>query len=58
MDDILVMISVWTDKVGSRSETRVAFDRSEWDAMSEYERNLVCRDEMMEMIDWDYEVVE
>ena len=57
MDDIEIIVSVRTDIVGSKVETTVSFDREEWEGMSEEERDSACRDEIFNLIEWDYEVI-
>ena len=57
MDDIEIIVSVRTDMVGSKAETTISFDREEWEGMSEEEREAACRDEMFNLIEWDYEVI-
>jgi hypothetical protein len=53
-------IRVWvkTDKVGSKSETFIRVNKEEWKNMWEQDREELCRVVMLDMIEWNYEVVE
>ncbi len=57
MDKIKVKVSVSTWKVGSQTETELEFNRDEWEEMSDEERDDICREQMFELIEWNYEVV-
>lgn len=56
MDDVEIIVSVSTNKVGSKCEETIAFDREDWESMSEQEQEEVCRDEIFQMIEWNYEI--
>lgn len=53
-DQITITVSVSTNRVGSRTEREITFDRLEWESMTEKERDEVCLDTMFEMIEWNY----
>jgi hypothetical protein len=57
-------IKVWakTNNLGSKVETEIEIDESEFEDMSDFEREQYiedsARDAMFNLISWDYEVVE
>jgi hypothetical protein len=55
-ETITVRVYVRTNKIGSECDTELEFDRDEWEAMSEQEREDACRDAVWNMAEWNYEV--
>lgn len=57
-ENIKIKVSVSTNKVKSLCESFVSIEAEDWNEMSEDEREEFCRDEMFQMIDWNYEIVD
>lgn len=55
---IKIRYFVETNKVGSRVERFVEFDKEDWDEMSESEKDEMMQEYMFELISWDYKVIE
>jgi len=55
-DTIKIMVWVCTNKIGSRSERIIEFDKDEWERIGELGRDEACSETMHEMIEWNYEV--
>lgn len=55
-DNIKVTISIHNGLVGCTLKRDVSFDREEWDWLTETEKDEACLEEVMNMIEWGYEV--
>ncbi|WP_323016383.1 hypothetical protein [Castellaniella sp.] len=52
---IRIKVEVSTNKVGSDDYNIVEFDRDEWNALTDAQREQYCREVMFEMIEWNWE---
>lgn len=54
-----IKIKVWirTNKVGSKCEDTIEFDKEDWESMSDDEKEEVCRDTAFNMGDWGFEEI-
>lgn len=57
-DVVKVKVAVSVGLVGCKRETIAEFDREDWESWDEAMREDACRDEMWEMVEWDWKEVE
>ncbi len=57
-DKIKIEYNIKTDIHGSDCSDVLEFDRKEWEAMSESEREEIMRDAAFERVEWDYRETE
>lgn len=55
MNTIIVVVSVSTDRIGSRCDREIEVDADEWTNMSIQQRDEFCREILFEMIEWTYD---
>lgn len=56
MKKITIKVSVSTTKNLSTSETEFELNEADWLSMSEREREDVCREQMFQLNDWNYQI--
>lgn len=57
-DMVKVRVFVQTNRVGSKCEEVIEFDREDWESMSESERTECCMDVMWNMAEWGFQADE
>lgn len=57
-DMLTIRVSVRTDKVGSECTDEIEIERSEWAAMTDEQRDEMCRDVVWNMAEWSYEEID
>ena len=57
-DVVKISVRVRTDKIGSECEEVVEFDRENWEAMSEEEREAELQETVWNMAEWNWSELE
>lgn len=57
-DIIKVRVTAHTNKVGSDCLDELEFERKEWNAMSDEQKEEACRDAAFQMMEWYWEEIE
>lgn len=58
MDTVKIRVRVSTKNVGSECVDELEFNREEWEAMTEEEREAEAKEAMWGMVEWSWEVVQ
>ncbi len=56
-DMIVIEVSVSTNRVGSRCSSEFEVDEQEWAGMSEDEKEETWREDMYDLIEWNYRIL-
>lgn len=57
-DTVKVTVRISTNKVGSECKDEIEFDREEWDAMTDDQKDEVCQEVAFNYMEWGWEVNE
>lgn len=57
-EKVTIIVTGWTDRVGSKTSEEVVIDKEEWDEMCEKEREAHLYEEALKMFDWDWKIEE
>jgi len=56
-NNVKILVSVRTDKVGSECQDTVEFERADWEVMSQEEREDALREVVWNMAEWNWKEV-
>lgn len=51
-DKVIVKVSISTQKVGSECVDELEFDREDWEAMTDEQKDEVCQEAAFGMMEW------
>ncbi len=57
MSEIKVKVTIQTDMVGSKCTDILEIDQSEWDEMTDRQKDEYCKESAFQMMEWGYDVI-